>query len=83
MAIKPGDPVFPIARATIGPIPSLGVVIPQFDFLTNNMQPMSEANQGPNLALTAVQARDVARKILDALTVLENSASPGAERPTH
>lgn len=80
---KNDEPAFPVANITTGPQPKLGAVLIRFDFLTNLMQPPSEANPGRNYLLTPVQARHLAEKILAALPLLESGESQGTGIPKH
>jgi BssS protein family len=79
----PNEAAFPVARATIGPVPAHGVVLIRFDFLTNALQSPDQANAGRNYVLTPVQARHVAEQILSALATLENAPSSRPPGPQH
>jgi BssS protein family len=54
----------------------MGIVLMRLDFLTHATQQPGEAQPGRNYALTPVQARYLAEKILSALATLESSAPP-------
>ena len=77
------EPLFPVAAMTTGPLPKAGVFFIRFDFLTNSMQDINSPNQGRNYALTALQARELAQKILSGLEILENSQSQGTPDQKH
>lgn len=77
------EPAFPVATITTGPQPKLGAILIRFDFLTNLMQPTSEANPGRNYLLTPIQARYLVEKILSALPLLENAAPQETPHQKH
>lgn len=81
--VKPGDPLSPVAAATIGPLASVGVVLIRFDHLSHPDQPLDQAHEGLNYVLTPPQARDVARKIAEALAVLDTDNGSGERGPAH
>ena len=76
-------PCFPITGYTIGPIPSMGIVLVRFPFLASPMQALEQADPGRNYALTPVQAREVRDAIDRALAKLDSSESPPDPDQTH
>jgi hypothetical protein len=75
---QPGDPIYPVTAMSSGPIPDLGVILVQFDFLSNPQQKLAEAMPGPNYALTPRQVRDLIEELQKHLRTLGSAKPPSA-----
>lgn len=76
-------PVFPVTGYTIGPIPSMGIVVIRFPFLASPMQEIDKADPGRTYALTPVQAREVRDSIDRALAILDRSEPQAGPDQSH
>jgi hypothetical protein len=74
---------FPVSEITVGNVPSKALLLIRFDFLTNMLQPVDEANTGPVFALTAIQARYVIQSLERLLPTVESGEIPDSESPRH
>jgi len=76
-------PLFPVSAWTVGPVPTMGLAVIKFDFLTNPMQPPEEANPGRHYALTPAQLRELIEQMRSALQKLESDVPQAQPGPTH
>lgn len=76
-------PLFPVCGWSIGPILVHDAVTIKFDFLTNLMQPVNEANQGRHYLLASAQAKELVEKIQKALHYLETAEPQLLPSQTH
>ena len=76
-------PLCPVAGWSISDVKAYEALFIKFDFLTNLMQPMSEANQSPNFLLTAPQAEELAAALLRGVQTLKSAAPQSAPGPRH
>ena len=79
-----GDiPLNPVAGWTVSQVKAYDAMFLRFDFLTNQLQPISEANRSPNFLLTLAQAEELAMVLTRAVQKLRTDAFQAAPGPRH
>ena len=73
----------PVTGWELKSIAAYGALILRLDYLTNATQQPDEAHQTPHVVLNAVQARELAQRILAGCEKLENGPPPGTGLPKH
>lgn len=80
---QPGEPLHPVVTVNCGPLPTAGVALVRFDFISHSMQSVAEETRGRNYALVPDQIRYLIERLQASLRTLESSPPPKAAGPTH
>lgn len=73
----------PVAGWSISQVKAYEALFLRFDFLTNFLQPLKEANQSPNFLLTAAQAEELATVLMQSVQKLKTAEFQAAPGPRH
>jgi hypothetical protein len=76
-------PLAPICGWEVAPISAYNAITVRLQYLTHNLQPISEAHTSPMYVLLAPQCRELIDVLQRKLQVLENGPPEGSGLPRH